>query len=263
MNEHQRKIYMITDNQLIHELSPSFYHDFISQKEGMFLTDFKGQKLRLAEIHRETASSDPSSIINAEFRYLFISADGRLDTLQFSEFIQSGIDAVKNHTADDPSGDYRKRFFWTPDNDEFKTLMSIALRDDITFPYKVIESHKLPIDNSDPVINGIRKMLISFPGLKVVGCNRSLKFWSITFDVVNSYGLISLMFLREGLKHDIAKSASLTIASPDSDMRYVLSCHNFSDTKKVSVWLIYLYQRRLEYKDMNQQQCSCNIEKQI
>ena len=257
MNQSHRKIFILTDQNLIHELSPSLYHEFISQKDGVILSDFKGQQLRLAEIHLENDNNDPSSIITAEFRYLFVAEDGSLDKKMFSQFIQSGIDAVKNNTANDPSSDYRKRFFWTPDENEFKTLMSLSLNENANFPCKVIEHYTLPIDNSDPIINGIRKMIASFPGIRIVGCNRSLNFWSITFDIVNSYGLISLLFLREGLKHEIAQSASLTIASPENDMRFVLTSSSFSDVKKVGVWIIYLYQKRLDYKDMKSKQCSC------
>ncbi|MBF0451401.1 MAG: hypothetical protein HQK75_11915 [Candidatus Magnetomorum sp.] len=258
MNQNQRKIFIINDQQIIHELSPTFYHDFILQTAGVQLTDFKGQRLRLAEIHLEVGSEGPSSIITAEFRYLFVSDDGALDKTLFAEFIQSGIDAVKNNTANDPESAYRKRFFWSPTHDEFKTLMSLALKKEMSSACKVMESYTLPIDNSDPMINGIRKMLAAFPGIRVVGNNRSLHFWSITLDIVNSYGLISLLFLREGLKHEQVKSASLTLSSPDNDMRYVLSCNSFADVKKVSVWMIYIYQKRLQYKDMNSQStCSC------
>ncbi|KPA13311.1 hypothetical protein MHK_006488 [Candidatus Magnetomorum sp. HK-1] len=259
MKQIKRIILFINDQQVITEISPEFYHDFISHKEGGQLNHFKGKRVRLAEIHLESISEGTSSIVNAEFRYLFVAEDGYLDTKLFEEFIQAGIDAVQKNMANDPSGDYRKRFFWKPTNDEFKTLMSLALKKDIPASCKVMNSHTLPIDNSDPIINGIRKMLAAFPGIRVVGCNRSLHFWTITFDVINLYGLISLLFLREGLKHEIAVSQSLTLASPDDDMRYVFSCTSITDVKKVSVWMIYIYQKRLQYKDMSSQSsCSCS-----
>jgi len=259
MKQNQRKIYLIDDHQMVKEISPEFYHNFISRNDETQLENFKGKRLRLAEIHLEKLSDGTSSIVNAEFRYMFVDDDGYIDTKKFEEFIQAGIDAVKENTASDPSGNYRKNYFWKPTNDEFKTLMSFALKNDKPKTFKIIESHKLPIDNSDPIINGIRKMIAAFPGIRVAGCNRALHFWTITFDVVNLYGLISLLFLREGLKHEIAESQSLTIVSPEEDMRFVLTCTSVAELKKVSVWLIYVYQKRLQYKDMGSQtSCSCS-----
>jgi hypothetical protein len=263
MTQKNRKIYIINDQQTIFELSLEFYHTFISNPKSVRLQNIKANCIRLAEIHLENGRNGPTSIINAEFRYLYVTDDGFLDDSRFEKFMQSGLDAIKSNTINDPLSDYRTRFFWRPTHDEFKTLMTLAINPQMSLPCQVMESHILPIDLTNPEINGIHKMLDAFPGLKVVGSNRTLYYWTVTFDIVSLNGLISLLFLQEGLKHEDAKKASLTLASPDDDMRYVLCCTGHSQTKKVGIWLIFVYQKRMEYKDVNKQsacQCQCHKE---
>jgi hypothetical protein len=259
MTQKNRKIFIIDDQQTISELSPEFYHSFITNPKSVTLQKTKGNCIRLAEIHLEKDRNGPTSIINAEFRYLYITDDGFLDESMFENFMQSGLDAIKLNTINDPTSDYRTQFFWHPTHDEFKTLMILAINPQISLPCQVIESHTLPIDRTNPEINGIHKMLDAFPGLKVVGTNRTLYYWTVTFDIVSLNGLVSFLFLQEGLKHEDAKKASLTLASPDDDMRYVLCCTAHPQTKKVSMWLIFVYQKRMAYKDVNKQSaCQCH-----
>jgi hypothetical protein len=259
MNTKKRKIYIINDQQNISEISPEFYHAFISNPKSESLKNIQGNRIRLAEIHLDNTRNGPTSIINAEFRYLYVTDDGYLDESKFALFIQSGLDAINTNTINDPLSDYRGRFFWQPTHDEFQTLMTLAFNPKISLPCQVMESHTLPIDRTDLEINGVRKMLDAFPGLKVVGTNRTLYFWTVTFDIISLNGLISLLFLQEALKHEDAKQASLTLASPDDNMRYALCCTEHSQTKKVSMWLIFVYQKRMEYKDVNSQAtCQCH-----
>ncbi|ETR69946.1 MAG: hypothetical protein OMM_03592 [Candidatus Magnetoglobus multicellularis str. Araruama] len=259
MPQINRKLYLINDKQTITEISPEFYHEFISNPKSVAFENIKASRMRLAEIHLESDREGPSAIVDAEFRYLYVTDNGSLDESMFAQFIQTGLDAIHTNAINDPFSDYRTRFFWNPTPDEFKTVMSLAINPKISLPCQVRESHVLPIDNSEIEINGIRKMLDAFPGLKAVGTNRSLHFWTVTFDIVSLHGLISLLFLKEGLKHDHAKSASLTLTCPENDMRFVLTCSSLSQTKKVSIWLIYIFQKRLEYKDMkDQSSCQCN-----
>ena len=259
MPQNNRKIYLINDQQTISEIHPEFYHRFISNPKTVSLENIQGKRIRLAEIHLESDRNGPTAIINAEFRYLYVTDDGYLDESRFAAFIQAGLDAVKNNTINDPLSDYRTQFFWQPTQDEFKTLMTLAINPKLSLPYQVMESHTLPIDRSDPEINGIHKMLTAFPGLKVVGTNRTLNYWTVTFDIISLNGLISLLFLQEGMKHEDVKSGSITLSSPEDDMRYVLCCTAQLQTKKVSMWLIFVYQKRLEYKDLNTQSaCQCH-----
>jgi len=259
MAQKNRRIYIINDQQTISELSPEFYHSFISTPKSVSLKNIQGNCIRLAEIHLESERSGPTSIVNAEFRNLYVTNEGFLDEPMFSKFIQASLDALNADTINDPLTDYRTQFFWRPIHDEFKALMTLAINPEISLPYQIVESHTLPIDRSDPEINGIHKMLSAFPGLKVVGTNRTLHFWTVTFDIVSLNGLISLLFLQEGLKHDDIKKASLSLVSPEDDMRYVLCCTEHLQTKKVGIWLIYIYQKRLEYKDVNAHAaCQCH-----
>jgi len=259
MPQKNRKIYIINDQQTISEISPEFYHSFISNPRSESLKNIQGNRIRLAEIHLDSDRNGPTSIVNAEFRYLYVTDDGYLDESKFSVFIQSGLDAIHTNTINDPLSDYRSRFFWQPTQDEFKTLMTLAFNAKFTLPCQVMESQILPIDRTDTEINGVRKMIDAFPGLKVVGTNRTLYFWTVTFDIISLNGLISLLFLQEALKHEDAKKASLALASPDDNMRYVLCCTEHSQTKKVSMWLIFVYQKRMAFKDINgQSACQCH-----
>jgi hypothetical protein len=259
MTQKKRKIFVLDDQQNISEISPEFYHSFVSNPNKESLKNIQGNRLRLAEIHLEGDQKGPTAIVNAEFRYLYVTDDGYLDESMLATFIQAGLDAVNDNTINDPLSDYRTKFFWRPTHDEFKTLMTLAINPKMTLPCQVIESHRLPIDRTSSEINGIHQMLSAFPGLKVVGTNRTRHFWTITFDIVSLNGLISLLFLQEGLKHEDVKTAALTLASPDDDMRYVLCCTEHLQTKKVSMWLIFVYQKRLNYKDINTQSaCQCH-----
>jgi len=259
MTQINRKIYMIDNQQTINAISPEFYHTFITKSQSVSLKNIQGNSVRIAEIHLEKDRKGPTAIVNSEFRYLYVTDEGYLDETKFAKFIQTGLDAINNDTTNDPLGDYRAQFFWRPTHDEFKTLMSLAINPNRSLPCQVIESHILPVDRSDPELNGIHKMLSAFPGLKVVGTNRTLHFWTVTFDIVSLNGLISLLFLQEGLKHEDIKKASLSLASPEEDMRFVLSCTEHLQTKKVGMWLIYIYQKRMEYKDINKQSaCQCH-----
>jgi hypothetical protein len=259
MKQIKRKIYIINEKQTITELSPEFYHTFISTPKSVALQNITKNCIRLAEIHLENDRQGPTSIVNAEFRNLYITDDGYLDESMFGKFMQSGLDSIKLNAINDPLSDYRTQFFWRPTHDEFTTLMTLAINPKTSLPCQVMENHVLPIDRTNPEINGIHKMLDAFPGLKVVGSNRTLYYWTLTFDIVSLNGLISLLFLQEALKHEDAKKASLTLASPDDNMRYVLCCTDHSQTKKVGMWLIFVYQKRMEYKDVNKQSaCQCH-----
>jgi len=259
MTEINRKIYTINNQQTINELTPEFFHTFISKPKSVSLKNVQGNCVRMAEIQLESGRKGPTSIVNAEFRNLYITDDGYLDEIKFAKFIQTGLDAINLNTIKDPLSDYQTQFFWCPTHDEFKTLMTLAIKPKNSTPCQVMESHILPVDRSDLEINGIHKMLSAFPGLRVVGINRTLHFWTVTFDIVSLNGLISLLFLQEGLKHEDIKKASLTLASPDDDMRFVLCCTEHLQTKKVGMWLIYIYQKRMEYKDINKQSaCQCH-----
>jgi len=236
---------------MISEIKADFYHAFISSPDSLQLTAAQGTtQLKLVEIHLEDDATGPLAIVDAEFRYLFVTNDGYLDQQMFASFMQAGIKAMNDNTINDPQGEYRTRFFWQPTHDEFKTLMSLALQNNPSLPCPIMESHRLPIDQTSPEINGIRKLLDVFPGLQVIGTNRSLNYWTITFDIVNLNGLISYQFIKQGLQHDLAKELSITLTCPEEDMRYVISCTVNDDTKKVGMWLIFIYQKRLEYKDI-------------
>jgi len=258
MSQKIRKIFIINDQQTISEISPEYYHSFISNSKSISM-NIQGNRLRLAEIHLENDRKGPTAIVNAEFRYLYVTDDGYLDESMFALFMKAGLDAISANTINNPLSDYRTRFFWRPTHDEFKTLMTLAFNPKISLPCQIMESHRLPVDRTDPEINGIYKMLDALPGLKAVGINRTRYFWTVTFDIVSRNGLISLLFLQEGLKHEDAKKASLTLSSPDDDMRYVLCCTEHMQTKKVSMWLIFIYQKRMDFKDVNSQSaCQCH-----
>jgi hypothetical protein len=46
----------------------------------------------------------------------------------------------------------------------------------------------------------------------------------------------------------MVQDLNLLLNSPDKDMRYTLSAPQNRDIQKISLWLIHLYQKRLDYK---------------
>jgi hypothetical protein len=258
MPQINRKVLIINEQQTISEINPEDYHSFITNPKSVSM-NIQGNRVRLAEIYLERDRKGPTAIVNAEFRYLYATDECYQDESMFALLMKSGLDATNASMKNNPLRDYQTRYFWQPTYDEFKTLMTVAINSNISLPCKVMESHRLPVDRTNPEINGIHKMLDAFPGLKAVGINRTRYFWTVTFDIISLNGLISLLFLQEGLKHEDAKKTSLTLVSPDNDMRYVLCCTEHLQTTKVSMWLVFIYQKRMEYKDVKEQSaCQCH-----
>ena len=188
------------------------------------LKSYSGKTIKVAIIYTEIKNNNPYAVINSDFIFFTVNEKGHPD--------------VGNHET------------WKPNNNEFRTIISLALKKNLDLKkYKIFDNPKMPLDDSDKAIVGIRNLINSFPGLEVIGNNLSLIQWSITFDVINPQGLISLLFLTKGLDHDIAKECSLSIESPDNNMRYTLSSPCNKDKKKASLWVIFIYQKRIEYKE--------------
>jgi hypothetical protein len=227
------------------------YQRFMDRKPGEKFPEYAGERVKTARINVEMDRRILKNIHQVEFGYTAFDAQGALDLENVESFIRLRQAAMEAGTADSTTSEYRRRHFWEPSEDQFKFLMRMALKEDLEFDrsYSVEPYSSMPKDHSEPVIDGMCNMIDSFPGLRVVGNNFSLDSANVTFDVTDREGLISVIFLTQARKLPLAENLNLLLYAPNNDMRFVLEFPRAEDPKKVSVWVVAVYQKRLEYRD--------------
>ena len=239
------RYFYLKDKEIIY-LSNTSYYNLIKNNGKTVISELSNKKVLFADIKVEVESDIVKGITGANYLVIPFNSNGMFNMNELEGLIY--IKNVKNY----------EQYEWTPDELQFKSLMSYALKQELVEgAYPFLEYKKLPFDKTNNVISGICKQLSFFPGLKLAGNNLTLYKWVIVFDVVNPKGFISLLFLKEGLKHEYAKQCELSIFSPNDDMRYILSGSSYADLKKVSMWVLFLYNNRISYKDQDNQGLSC------
>jgi len=239
----------ILDNKLVIPLTSEAYNDLMNNKVP--LKEYSGKKVKIADVHLEKDDFTLKAVVGAEFRVLPLNKDGFVDLEEFKVLFKEGIE--------EPELEYEKKFTWKPDDNEFRTIISLAIKKDFRKKnLKVFQDGSLYFDDSNQTIKAIRKLINRFPGIKVVGNNLTINEWNISFDIVDKAGIISYIFLNQGLEHESAKELKLFIKSPDNNMRFILGGPQHYDQKKAGFWATFIYDRRMNYKDQPKQE-QCNL----
>lgn len=227
------------------------YQRFIDCEAGVEFPEYAGQRIKTAQIGVEMDNRVLKNISTVEFRYTDFDPRGGLDMEAVRNFIREGQAVAEADAVDGLAGEYRRRYFWEPSEDQFKSLMRLALKPSLDYgrTYGVASYPSMSRDHSDSVIDGMCKMIDTFPGLRVVGNNFSLDSANVTFDVTHREGLISALFLTQAGKLPMIEDVNLSLYAPENDMRFVLEFPRAEDPKKVSVWVVAVYQKLLAYRD--------------
>jgi hypothetical protein len=243
-----KRIFFVDDQKIV----PVAEEAYNAMLENRPVSDFypcAGRRLKTADIEIDPDQMSPKGILKIEFRYSVFDADGRLDEAAVQSYFDLRTLAAKAGRLNDPQSEFRKKHCWTATAVEFKSIMKLSLTPDaVKHPVTLSGSKKVPYDRTNLKVDSLCKLIGTFPGLEVVGNNLAVDRWSAIFDVVEPSGLVSIIFLTEGLKLDMVQDLNLLLNSPDKDMRYTLSAPQNRDIQKISLWLIHLYQKRLDYK---------------
>jgi len=233
------RFFILDDNNHITCLAEHTFFDWVSKNESIQMPQFAGKRIKLAHVMIEMKHLRPHMIMNGSFVYLSIDNNGCI------------VNKLESYNNSNKSLFHAE---WETTPDEFKTIMTLALKQDIPdTPQPLMQRNMLPLDNTQPKMNGLRELINRFPGVEVCGNHLTLNFWVITFDIIQPNGLISLLFIEQGLQHQIAKEYNLSMSSPDNNLRYQLKGPQGCDLSKIGLWIAFILEKRMTYKDINGQ----------
>jgi hypothetical protein len=243
-----KRIFFIVDQHII-PVAEAAYQALLDKRSGAGFTEYANLRVKTADIEVDPNQLSPYGIVKTEFRYTVFDGDGFLDLADIQSYVSLRTKALNGGNRDDPESEFRKKHCWIPTSTEFKMILKLSLVSEFNQRSVALKKNKkLPYDKTNPKVDHLCKLIGTFPGLEVVGNNLALDRWSALFDVVDSSGLVSIIFLLEGLKLEMIQDLDLLLYSPDRDMRYSLSAPQNRDAQKISLWLVHLYQKRLQYK---------------